>query len=53
MGKVGSSMLLIQNKFFALFNHNKTLEHFQNGKSDIEENAYENPFIMLRLELLY
>lgn len=27
----------------------QALEHFQNAKNNIEANAYENPFIMLRL----
>jgi tetratricopeptide (TPR) repeat protein len=39
----------IGDAFFHLGKHSKALEHFQNAKNNIEENAYENPFIMLRL----
>lgn len=34
---------------FLLGEYKKALKHFQNAKNNIEENAYENPFIMLRL----
>ena len=39
----------IGDAYFQLKNYSKALEHFQNAKNNIEENAYENPFIMLRL----
>jgi tetratricopeptide (TPR) repeat protein len=32
---------------------NEALQHFLNAKGNLEENAYENPFIMLRLGQLY
>jgi tetratricopeptide (TPR) repeat protein len=39
----------IGDAYFLSQNFVKALEHFQNAKNNIEENAYENPFIMLRL----
>lgn len=39
----------IGDAYFMLRDYNKSLEYFQNAKSNTEENAYENPFIMLRL----
>ena len=39
----------IGDAYFMFGDYNKSLEHFQNAKSNTEENAYENPFIMLRL----
>lgn len=39
----------IGDAYFLLVNYEKALWHFQNAKSNIDTNAYENPFIMLRL----
>ncbi len=39
----------IGDAYFLLVDYEKALAHFQNAKSNIETNAYENPFIMLRL----
>ena len=39
----------IGDAYFLLGDFQKALEHFWNAKSNIEENGYENPFIMLRL----
>ena len=39
----------IGDAYFQLENYLEALEHFLNAKNNIEENAYENPFIMLRL----
>lgn len=39
----------IGDSFFLLEEYQTALEHFQNAKSNIEEKAYENPFIMLRI----
>ncbi len=38
---------------FLLGNHANALECFQNAKNNLEANAYENPFIMLRLGQTY
>lgn len=40
----------IGDAYFLLEKHHIALEYFQKAKNNIEENAYENPFIMLRLE---
>ena len=39
----------IGDAYFQLKDYINALEHFQNAKNNIEENGYENPFIMLRL----
>ena len=39
----------IGDAYFLLGEYTKALEHFENAKGNIEENAYENPFVMLRL----
>lgn len=39
----------IGDAYFLLVDYKKALAHLQNAKSNIETNAYENPFIMLRL----
>lgn len=39
----------IGDAYFLSGNHQNALKHFQNAKNNIEKNAYENPFIMLRL----
>jgi len=39
----------IGDAYFLMDDFTQALEHFQNAKNNIEANAYENPFIMLRL----
>lgn len=39
----------IGDAYFLSKNYIKALEHFQNAKNNLKENAYENPFIMLRM----
>ncbi len=39
----------IGDAYFLLGKYTKSLEYFQNAKGNIQENAYENPFVMLRL----
>ncbi len=39
----------IGDAYFLLGEYAKALEHFENAKGNMEENAYENPFVMLRL----
>lgn len=43
----------IGDAYFMMQNHQEAFPHFLNAKSNIEENAYENPFIMLRVGQLY
>jgi len=43
----------IGDAYFMMGNHQEAFPHFLNAKSNIEENAYENPFIMLRVGQLY
>jgi len=43
----------IGDAYFMMENHQEAFPHFLNAKSNIEENAYENPFIMLRIGQLY
>lgn len=43
----------IGDSYFLLEKFRKSLTYFQLAKSNIEENAYENPFIMLRLGQSY
>lgn len=39
----------IGDAYFLSENYTNALAHFQNAKNNLEENAFENPFIMLRL----
>jgi tetratricopeptide (TPR) repeat protein len=43
----------IGDAYFMLKNYETSLHHFLNAKGNIETNAYENPFVMLRLGELY
>ena len=39
--------------YYHLGNREQALQHFINAKGNLETNAYENPFIMLRLGQIY
>lgn len=43
----------IGDAFFMAGEHDSALPHFLNAKNNLQENAYENPFIMLRIGQLY
>jgi len=43
----------IGDAYFMLGDHENAMPYFLNAKGNIEENAYENPFIMLRVGQLY
>lgn len=43
----------IGDAWFLLDDFKKALQHFENAKTNLEENAYQNPFIMLRLGQTY
>lgn len=43
----------IGDAYFMMENHQEAFLHFLNAKNNIEENAYENAFIMLRIGQLY
>lgn len=43
----------IGDAYFMLEKNEEAFPHFLNAKTNIEENAYENPFIMLRIGQLY
>lgn len=43
----------IGDAFFMEGNHTEAMVHFLNAKGNLQENAYDNPFIMLRIGQLY
>lgn len=43
----------IGDAYFMEGNHTEAMAHFLNAKGNLQENAYENPFIMLRIGQLY
>ncbi|WP_296147366.1 tetratricopeptide repeat protein [uncultured Flavobacterium sp.] len=43
----------IGDSYFMQGDHKNAMPHFLNSKGNIEENAYANPFIMLRIGQLY
>lgn len=43
----------IGDAYFMQGDHKNAIPHFLNSKRNIEENAYANPFIMLRIGQLY